>query len=321
MNIFDSHMHVSYKGFSTDDLILYMDSNGVAACWLLTWEELRPAVPSVYHRLSIEDVFAAYRKYPDRIIPMYAPDPRDPLAAEKLTYWADRGVRGCGELKVPLNWASSELDPLLARVAELRMPVVFHMSGPKTIYVPDSGNKVDFLLARLLSARALGAVSRRVMAGMADIWNSLKKKIERFERFFPGYLIDFAALGGRLESYRHVNFVGHGPLFWAGISEGLRAGEDYPGRRVTGEGITCRLLSEHDNLYADLSGRSGFNALARDIPFARRFLSKYRHKILYGTDNLHHLGLKRLLDSLNLSEEISRSIYRENAERLVANLP
>jgi predicted TIM-barrel fold metal-dependent hydrolase len=77
-------------------------------------------------------------------------------------------------------------------------------------------------------------------------------------------------------------------------------------------GIICRLLSEYDNLYADISGPSGYTALARDPAFAKRFLTEYRNKILYGTDNFF-MGLRPFLDSLKLSMECYRRIYGENA--------
>ena len=37
-------------------------------------------------------------------------------------------------------------------------------------------------------------------------------------------------------------------------------------------GVVPRLLREYDNLYADLSAHSGYNALKRDPAFARKFL-------------------------------------------------
>ncbi len=74
MNI-DSHMHVNFKGLDASGIVSYLDREGLGKCWLLTWEEVSPKAP-VYLHLSADEMFDAYRKYPERICPMYAPDPQ-----------------------------------------------------------------------------------------------------------------------------------------------------------------------------------------------------------------------------------------------------
>jgi len=315
--IIDSHMHVGFRGLSADRIVEHLDRNGIDACWLLTWEEVDPAVPQDYLHLSIEDVFEAYQKCPDRIVPMYAPDPSRPDAPERLRHWHRQGVRGCGELKVSLDWGSEKLDGLLRCVGELNMPLVFHMENHRAFYTSDSGSAADRLFARLLGTDRLGGITRAVAERAAKVCPSLGARRERLRRWFPGYLLDFDGLERRLEAYPQVRFVGHGPLFWAGISEDMQPGTKYPKGEVGREGITCRLLAEHDNLYADLSGTSGFNAIRRDGPFAKRFLSQFEEKILFGTDNFR-LGQKEHLDSLGLSKGTYRRIYHENAMGLAA---
>ena len=88
--------------------------------------------------------------------------------------------------------------------------------------------------------------------------------------------------------------------------------------KVSEDGIVNHLLSTYDNFYADLSGMSGYNALNRDKVYAKKFLIKNASKLLYGTDNFQ-LGLKQLLDSLNLSVDVYNRIYKENALNLVQN--
>ncbi|MHB8174433.1 MAG: amidohydrolase family protein, partial [Nitrospirota bacterium] len=122
----DSHMHVNFKGLDADGIISYLDRERLGKCWLLTWEEVNPVNPGYLH-LPADDMFEAYRKYPERICPMYAPDPKANDAADKFMAWVDKGVCGCGELKSSLSWDSPKLDRLFEMVNGLGMPLVFHM--------------------------------------------------------------------------------------------------------------------------------------------------------------------------------------------------
>ena len=85
----DSHMHVNYKGLDAGGIVSYLDREGLDKCWLLTWEEVSPKAP-VY---SADEMIEAYRKYPERICPMYAPDPAAADAADKFMAWVDKGSR------------------------------------------------------------------------------------------------------------------------------------------------------------------------------------------------------------------------------------
>jgi predicted TIM-barrel fold metal-dependent hydrolase len=130
-------------------------------------------------------------------------------------------------------------------------------------------------------------------------------------------MLDFASLESALTSYPNTNFIAHGPLFWKHISSDAQVGGSvYPSGPVTGEGIACRLLKEYPNLYADISGGSGFYAIRRDPKFARKFLSDFSHKLLFGTDNWL-LGQEGFLATLNLSKTTLKRIYGENAYGLL----
>ena len=118
-----------------------------------------------------------------------------------------------------------------------------------------------------------------------------------------------------MKKYPKIPFIGHGPLFWKGISSDLEVEletDRYPNGPIVDQGITCRLLAQYQNLYADISGFSGYNALTRDTKFTRNLISKYTNKILFGTDN-QSLGLREFLDSLGLPIDAYRLIYGENA--------
>ena len=48
------------------------------------------------------------------------------------------------------------------------------------------------------------------------------------------------------------------------------------------------MLRERANLYGDLSGTSGWNALDRDRGFARSFLLEFQDRLVYGRDPETH---------------------------------
>jgi hypothetical protein len=76
------------------------------------------------------------------------------------------------------------------------------------------------------------------------------------------------------------------------------------------------LLESYPNFYCDISGLSGFNALSRDRPMARKFLLKHSAKILFGTDNTG-LPLLDLLRSMKLGKEHMDRILSGNAIRVL----
>jgi predicted TIM-barrel fold metal-dependent hydrolase len=89
-----------------------------------------------------------------------------------------------------------------------------------------------------------------------------------------------------LKAVPGTTVIGHAPGFWAEIS-GDATPEDkfiYPTGAVTPGGSLPRLLNAYPNLYADISARSGLNALRRDRKFGIRFLNEFQDRILFGTD-------------------------------------
>ena len=302
--IVDSHLHVNFRKLGVRELISYMDREGIDMCWLLTWEEMSPQTTN-YVSLPVEDVFDAYSRYPSRIIPMYAPDPAGPDAVKRFMEWRKTGIGGCGELKVSLGWDSPKLDPLLSCLNKLGLPLIMHMEQGAHLFRPTTTSRLDALLARFLNSTRFNGLPRKVIDAAARRYSPLEERKDRMHNFFPGYLADFAALEGRLKEFPDIKFIGHGPMFWSGFTPKTGKGAS------TREGITCRLLAEYDNLYADLSAR-GYMAIVRDPDFSKSFLSEHSHKILYGTDNFF-LGLRPFLDSLRLSKKSYKRIYGENA--------
>src|SRR5258705_5333011 len=87
-----------------------------------------------------------------------------------------------------------------------------------------------------------------------------------------------------LKAHRKTTFIGHADFFWANISADVPAKVAYPTGPVKPGGLTDKWLSDHPNLYADMSANSGFNALSRDPDFTRGFISRHQSKLLFGCD-------------------------------------
>ncbi len=272
----DAHMHVNYNNNTAEDIITYLDKNKFDCCWLMTWEEINPGKWE-YEHLSIEDVYETYVRFPERIIPMYAPDPLQEDAKEKLKYWVDKGIKGCAELKVALNWQSDKLNELLLAVSELRLPLLFHMQEGFTSFVlRESDNYIDNLYYRLLKTNRFLGLPKKIANILVESYEPLAQWKRKRTNIFPGYLLDFTSLGLVLNDWPNINFIGHGPLFWKHISsDAISSSSMYPKDEIKKEGLLCEFLRCYPNLYADISATSGFNALDRDQKFAQNFISEF----------------------------------------------
>lgn len=124
-----------------------------------------------------------------------------------------------------------------------------------------------------------------------------------------------------LRGHPGVNFIGHGPGFWASISGAVPGGLGaYPKGKVEPGGALDRLFDACPNLWGDLSAGSGANALSRDPAFAAPFLVRRADRILFGTDYLapgQKVPQFEVLASLELPPEVRAKVERENAARLL----
>jgi len=95
--------------------------------------------------------------------------------------------------------------------------------------------------------------------------------------------------------------------------------------RQYGNGACDRQLTEHPNLYADMSGRVVVDVLSRDRIKAREFLIRHQDKILWATDegwwsfqnkdrqlNQHYT----FLEELDLPHEVRYKLYHGNAKKV-----
>lgn len=124
-----------------------------------------------------------------------------------------------------------------------------------------------------------------------------------------------------VKEYSNVNFIMHGPGWWRCMDESFNLEDSYPKGPIEHPGRTVYILENYENVYGDLSAFSGYNALARDLGFAKVFLEKFNRRLLYGTDmewffspeNIH----LKLLEGLNLPEGVLENILYKNAEKLI----
>lgn len=125
-----------------------------------------------------------------------------------------------------------------------------------------------------------------------------------------------------LTAFPNLNFIGHGPGFWASISgdlksEGLGA---YPKTKVAPGGALDKLFDKHKNLWGDLSAGSGSNAISRDSEFGRGFLIRRADRLLFGTDYLkpgQEVPQFEMLAGFDIPADIRAAIERGNATKLL----
>jgi len=315
MRVIDAHMHVNLGGYDAAAIIQSMDRQGIDQSWLLTWEEIHPPVMGIYEELPAEQVLQAYIAYPARFVPFYAPDPSTIRLEETLEQMLKQGFRGCGELKVSLKWEDNKMETYLQLIEKHNLPLVFHMEEPRQQYVSAANGFFEWLLERLLNDKYNG-VSRYYITRFAERTGMLKNRIGRNQVHFPGILYDFAALENRIRQFPGIPFIGHGPEFWNHISNHRHPRYIHQKGTIKEFGIIDTLMEQYDNLYCDISGTSGFNAMNRDHKQTRQFLQKHAHKILFGTDNTR-FPLLDLLHSMKLEKEKMDQILHRNAMKVL----
>ncbi len=315
--IIDSHFHTGFHGYTPDSVIAYMDKYNIHKCWLLTWEEADPAIRKLYNHLKAEDVLEAREKYPDRIVPFYAPDPSRKDFREIMDDYLSKGFKGVGELKVKYRWDSYETDQYLQYVNQKRLPLVFHMEVDRYHFISPENTLIKKIISKSLNG-GFNGISRKYIENFIARTGLFKKQFQNNLVYFPGYLLDFQSLEEKVAQYKGITYIAHGPHVWNNISSDVDSQLTLNKGKVNQEGIIGQLLSKYPNLYADISGRSGYNALTRDKAFSKIFLEKYAHKLLYGTDN-SLLNQQELIKSFKLPAYKEKQMFFENACKIMDN--
>ncbi|MGB9597057.1 MAG: amidohydrolase family protein [Candidatus Poribacteria bacterium] len=122
-----------------------------------------------------------------------------------------------------------------------------------------------------------------------------------------------------LKEFKNVKWCGHGPGFWSAISgDDPRGG--YPPEKIKPNGALDRLLTEYDNLYADISAGSGYNGLTRDPEFIIGFVQRHWRKLLFGSDYMGHnqpIPQVEWLKSIDITPEMRYAIAEGNARKVL----
>ncbi len=281
----DIHTHLGafYFGqeLTAELLVRFMDQHDVEkACVLpLISPESAPITQPV------TTAIAAYRLFPERIIPFASLDPRAVTEPGKRTghvggvkgmidilkRYQDAGCRGLGEHKTGLWFDAPQQMALYEACDAVGLPILFHLD---------------------------------------DIRNPDTPGLPRLENV--------------LKAFPKLPLIGHAAGFWASIS-GDATFEDfgrYPEvpKKIAPGGALDRLMKKYPNLYGDLSEPGGEKAIARDPDFGREFLIRNADQLLFGTDVLmpeQKIPQFELLDSLKLPEEVQYKIFRGNAIKLL----
>jgi predicted TIM-barrel fold metal-dependent hydrolase len=294
MRIIDSHNHVYYHKLDPAGVVGELDAFGIERCWVLTWYlppgEDVPASHGTFNPRNfredgthagstLDDDVEACRAFPERFVGGYCPCPAEGSAAERLQAAHEfYGVRVCGEWSYRMLLDDPRALQLFCKAGELGMPVVLHLDVP---FLPD------------------GAGGRRYMTNW---YGGGAAPLERALRECP-----------------ETVFVGHAPGFWRFLSgDEPTEREIYPSGPVTPGGEVIRLLESYPNLWADLSAGSGLGAMRRDEAHARRFLTTYQDRLLFGRDAPGD-DLRQWLLGLDLDEALQRKLFHENAERLLSH--
>jgi predicted TIM-barrel fold metal-dependent hydrolase len=313
--LIDAHMHVDLNGFSPEKILQYLSDNNIQKAWFLSWEDINPPIENISRHLPIDRILEVYNMKKDRVIPFYAPDPRRENLCELLHFYKSQGVKGCGELKIAMEWNNPKVHKLLKCINQLNFPLIFHMEKGRYHYVSESNSWLSNKLEKLMND-AFNGISRHYIEQFIKNTGFFEKQFNNHLVYFPGYFSDFLLLERALQQYPDVSFIAHGPTFWKNISAFPSDYKYFDKGKIKEEGLACKLLEEYKNLYADISGKSGYNALSRDREFTKHFLEKYYHKLLYGTDNFM-FNQKAFIDSFSLPDYKASCLFYKNAEKLI----
>ncbi|MEF3309162.1 amidohydrolase family protein [Paenibacillus sp. GYB004] len=282
--IIDSHNHPNYLNMTCEKIVENMKQCGIDRTWLLTLETPEYEYAPAYHRLT----------------------------------WGDES--GPIPFKNCLACVEKEPDKF----------VLGYAPDPRKPYA------LDKLHAAIESygVRVYGEIMLRMMYDNPDAVSVFKYCGKRGlpviveVNYGIGEGGPYAAkgywYGGGIDAFERAvaqcpdtAFLGHGPGFWAHISnDELYKEHSYPSGPVIPGGKVYEMMRKHDNLYCDLSAGSGLNALKRDSDYTREFLIEFQDRVLYGRDDWDN-NLQQFLNTLGLPQDVLDKVYAGNSLKLV----
>jgi len=290
--VIDSHNHPYYHGLDASGVISEMDQFGIDVCWLLTWY-LPPTenVPGSHRTFNpanarsdgthagviLDDISRSRDQYPDRFVAGYCPCPTEGNPAALL----EAAVKTHG-IRVCGEWSYRTV-----------------LDDPRTIETFQAAGELGLPVVLHIDTPYLPDASGKPV--YQDIWYG--GEIDCLER--------------ALERCPKTTIIGHAPGFWRHISgDAYSDPKTYPDGPITPGGRLFDLFNRYSNLWADLSAGSGLTAMRRDTDHAVKFITQYQDRLLYGRDAPGN-DLREFLDTLDLSEDVTRKLYSGNALRLV----
>ena len=291
--IIDIHTHPCWLGHNIDKTVNNMDELGIEKTWLLAWELPEKEFSYCgYYNATLDPrgggigaplwlVVEGLQKYPDRFIGGWTPDPRDPAARAKLKAAADlHGIRVYGELKCRMRYDDPDAIMMFRYCGELGLPVVFHLQWA------------------------------------ANVPRETTYDVNKWIEWYGG---DMDCVENMCRLCPDTQFIGHGPGFWLHISgdpDDSSDGYPYPTGLVKPGGRLPELLQKYSNLHCDLSGGSGRGPLERDPEHAKKFITDFQDRIMFGRDEF----TGRLLDVLakiDLADQVLDKVCCRNAEAMI----
>lgn len=306
--IIDMHSHPYAKTEAEiDDWVRNMDEVGVEKTIILTMAT----------RAEFDEIYRKYAKHPERFemwcgfdFSGYDKPGFGAAAVKELERCHDAGARGVGEIhdkgkglrsgksNAPgMHPDDPRMDALWEKCGELRMPVSLHVADPIWMY-----QKMDRHNDGLMNAYYWRLDNQPGIVGLSGMIDILERTLAR---------------------HRNTTFVA---CHFANLDYDL--------------GRLGKVLERNQNLYADISARYAETA---PIPrFAAQFYAKYSDRLVYGTDMGFDKAMYRvtfrILESLDehfyeieqfsyhwslngfgLSDAVLKSVYHENALRLLSS--
>jgi predicted TIM-barrel fold metal-dependent hydrolase len=109
-----------------EDILRHADVHDVDRTVLLSKDDLDGSHEGPSPIGGNEEILAAVKRYPDRLIPFVHVDPRRPDRIARLRALADQGGMGFGEHKLPLAADDPRAVELYDEAGRLGLPVVIH---------------------------------------------------------------------------------------------------------------------------------------------------------------------------------------------------
>lgn len=259
-----------------------------------------------------------------------------PLLAEELLRWMDaQTIAQAVVLPLTSPESSSYLitsDFVLAETKPFRDRLIpFCSIDPRTSYTGGAKGLID-MLRRWIDLGAKGFGEHKPGVNIDDPRNMAlyaacnELKLPLLFHIDNLRNMDMPGLPGLEKAIKEnpqVNFIGHGPGWWASISGGITDADlgGYPKGKVAPGGAIDALMDKYPNIYADLSAGSGAGAISRDLDFGREFLIRRADRVCFGTDFLapqQDVPQFELFEQLELPAEVQAKIFRDNARNLLA---